>query len=293
MIRHLPGGGCMSQDNFQRIPILNLRLEVSNYLGLFSNTDFCKQFQKVKKQGEPISTVYEDWYGRDTVLISRILRTCIIDIESAVCSAVYLKASMLGQLTNRIKEVTNNPFILPGKSGADRIYNGLPAQIDKKFSLNKMDLKLWKEVSEFYKKIRNPLFHGKEYDKIDICDVKKHLETIEKMFSWLDVWFDLDLLFPSASKASIIPNFERTIDQIVLPSISPNRTRNNQNNGSLKQICIDEVTGMYLDDLFNVQMKDIDNQIIEIRFSPQAAVKLLVYLALGNKQKGWPLPKRL
>ncbi len=276
----------------QQIPILNLRMEVSNYMGLFNNEKFCAQFNRLRKRNEPINTIYESWYGRSELLLSQILRTSILDIESAICSCVYFEAGFRDILNTQIKEATKNPFILGGKGTAINYYDRLPSLIDKSFKLSCNNVELWKETKDFYKNIRNPLFHGKELNENKPKNVKIALEFILRLFDWLDSWFDLNKLIQNVASLSKIPEFDRFIDQIVIPDYVPNDKP--QSRSDLIEVPgVTDVSGISIQEYIHLTLKTVDDKYMNIKLSPKASMEMLGYLALAHKHTGWPIPERL
>lgn len=276
----------------RQIPIINLRLEVSNYMGLFNNDEFCSQFNRVRKKNDSINTIYESWYGRSELLLTQILRQSILNIESAVCSCVYFLSAFKGMQNERIIEAVKNPFTLGGRSTAINVYDRLPALIDENFKLSIMNYELWLETKDFYQEIRNPLFHGKELTENNPKNVQFILEFILKLFKWLDTWFDLNELIENASSLSDIPEFENFINQIVIPDYIPQR-KNKSTDKLIETPVISDISGIWVQKYVQITtVTDMDKS-MNLYLSPKAAMKLLGYLALAQKNRGWRIPERL
>lgn len=279
----------------QRIPLLNLRREVAVFIGLFNNDVFIKQFKSSGQANDSINTPYESWYGRKEVFLTRILQTSILNIESAVCSCVYLEAKFRGISSDEITAAVNNPFILTKRKAggtAERFFNQLPSLIDEKIKLSYFNNELWEKTDCFYKEIRNPIFHGKELKKDDPSQVKECLNLIFELFKWIDSWFDLNKLIKGGGSFKKIPEFKDFIRQLVVPDFVPSKTP--ESRGDIYEVpSVTDVTGMLITEYLQLTLNTVDDKFMNLRMSPKAAMRLLGYLALAQKKTGWPLPKRI
>jgi len=273
------------------VPLINLRIEVSTYLGLFRQEAFLRQFVN-RRANDPINTPYESWYGRSQLFLTRVLRTCILNIESAVCTCTYLAASFHTILDERIREAVNNPFSLQGKTTPINVYDRLPGLISEKYMLSRSDPDLWREVKVFYREIRNPLFHGKELEHDDPLPVRETLNLILRIFDWLDSWFDLNQLLKNGRQVAEIPDYGRSIGQIVVPDFVPPETP--KSFGDVVELpSVEDVSGMWLAEYLQFTLRSAGKEFLNFRMSPKAAMKMLGFLALAQKHTGWPLPERL
>ena len=282
----------MDAIDLQFIPLINLRIEVSNYLGLFDNDTFLKQFSHKRRKNDPINTLYESWYGRSELFLTRLLRSCILNIESAVCTCVYFEAAFSDILSDHIKEGVNNPFSLGGRSTTANVYDRLPALVNEDYRLSKSNPGLWERTRQFYREVRNPIFHGKELKNPDPLPVKKSLGLILDLFTWLDSWFDLNRLIKKGRQLSEIPNYQEVIGQIVVPDYVPTKApKSSKDVMELPNVV--NVSGMWLAEYLQFTLETTEDKFMNIRMSPKAAMRMLGYLALAQKHTGWPLPERL
>lgn|GEM_PF-3075965 len=276
----------------QQTPLINLRLEVANYLGLFKTEEFCRQFYRTRYKNDAINTVYDSWYGRKEVLATQILRSMILDIESAITSCVYFSASIDGKLNDEVKEAVNDPFILKGKGTVENLYHKLPALINEKYSLLVMNVDLYNETKTFYKEVRNPIMHGKELFDIDINDIKNALEFILKLFNWIDAWFNINSFIENGLKCTEIPEYKKFINQIVANDfISENMNSELENYEELDGIA--DINGTYITDCIEFDLQTIYKKTYRLKLSAKCAMKMLVFLAKAKEAREWPIPERV
>jgi hypothetical protein len=215
--------GNLTSLELQLVPLINLRIEISTYLGLFNSQAFLGQFAH-RRGNDPINTPYESWYGRSELFLTRVLRGCILNIESAVCTCVYFEAAYRNILTERLKEGVNNPFSLGGRSTTANVYDKLPGLISEQFKLSIANHDLWEHTKLFYQDVRNPIFHGKELKDADPLQVKDKLALILELFAWLDSWFDMEKLIEGGKLLARIHDYSSVIGQLVVPDQVPPNT---------------------------------------------------------------------
>jgi hypothetical protein len=286
------GASFMEDVKLQFIPLINLRMEIANYAGLFNNEEFCKQFYLPHRKNHSINTMYESWYGRNELFLSRVIRSSILNVEAAICSCVYFEAGIRGIFSEDIKEATANPFSLGGKGTANVFYDKLPTLLNPDYSLLKSNNKLWLEVKHFYKNIRNPLFHGKELKENDPKIVKNCIDLILEVFKWIDSWFDINQLVQDGSSLANIPEFGNFIHQIVASEYVPNRVLSSRED-LIETPGIKNILGFSISDYVHMTVETVDNKNMNLRLSPKAAMTMLAFLAVVHKHTGWPIPDRL
>jgi len=276
----------------QLVPLINLRIEVSTYGGLFNNEAFLRQFSAKRRPNDPISTPYENWYGRSELFLTRIMRSCILNIESAVCTCVYLEAAFRNLLTERIKEGVNNPFTLGARGTTANVYDSLPALVNEGYRLSKSNPDLWERTKAFYREVRNPLFHGKELKDADLGAAKSAIALILELFGWLDFWFDMNNIIENGRQLAEIHDYKSVIGQIVVPDFVPDKApKSTENVTELPNV--ENVSGMWLAEYLQFTLETNEEKFMNLRMSPRAAMRMLGYLALAQKNTGWPLPQRL
>lgn len=84
----------------------------------------------------------------------------------------------------------NDPMKLPGAPGvAEAFYNKMPAQIDSALQLKLKAPDLWVSVKQFYKEVRNPLFHGYQLQMPQASAVLAAMKMLESVYAWMDSWW--------------------------------------------------------------------------------------------------------
>jgi hypothetical protein len=267
-------------------------MEIANYASLFNDKLFCAQFYHKKRKNDPINTVYESWYGRNELLLTRIIRSSILDIEAAMCSCVHFEAAFRNILTENIKQAISNPFSLGGRSTATNFYDKLPALIDPNLSLSISNNKLWVETKLFYKNVRNPLFHGKELAENSPSIVKECLDLIIELFKWLESWFDISRIVKNAGNFNKIPELGRFVHQIVSSEVVP-KDEPFVADDFIDTPGISNVLGMMIAEYVQFTVETSDQKQMNIKLSPKAAMKMLAFLAVTHKHTGWPIPERI
>ncbi len=149
----------IKESKLTNIPLISHLQECAEIERLIHLDEFCSQSTK-KRRDQPITALSFDWYGRSLDLITLLLQRTILGTEAFI-SGVVLQEIVVRQLvTPKTREFVKNPFVLKGRGTADNFYNKLPAQIDSQLALEISDPALWSDVKEFYREVRNPLFHG-------------------------------------------------------------------------------------------------------------------------------------
>jgi hypothetical protein len=285
------------------IPYINLRFEFNELLALFRQERFRKQFRGYRGKAIPIKSPRFTWHGRREALLTYLLRDAIVAIECAVGGAVYVEAIARGVMTQELLNSIRNPFKLRGSSSADCVFNRLPAELSADLSLKTMDRPLWVETQQFYREIRNPIFHSQEISEADADPVWKALEFVWRLFGWLNSWHAVEKLAsgplrltqPEALKT--IPEPAPGAMNAIIPEreLSPD-PRENMDLGNVVQLPgIEEILGMSIGpgECVEFTMQTSGEEHVNLRFSAHAAMKLLACLALAHKQCGWEIPGRV
>lgn len=183
---------------FDNIPIINLRSEFAYYLHLLQNTEFQGNFTRYRNA---IHTRYFTWHGSPEAFFTFILQRAILGLESYITGAVYLEAGIRGLLNEDLLSRLRNPFQFGGRGTADNFYNRMPAIIVPEYSLNTSQPELWERTREFYRSVRNPLFHGFQLETIMTFPfpVLRAFEFIHELYTWIDSWHDLEQFLAAAN----------------------------------------------------------------------------------------------
>jgi len=120
-----------------------------------------------------------------------ILQRSVLGVESCVSAAVEYQLTARQMLTKEVAARLNDAGNLPGKRRgmADALYNKLPALADQGLRLEVLEPDLWASVKQFYKEVRNPLFHGYELSTINAAGAREALEMLARMYVWMDSWW--------------------------------------------------------------------------------------------------------
>jgi hypothetical protein len=83
--------------------------------------------------------------------------------------------------------------VLPRKSRRPLLFNAIPALISPQHALESADPELWLELKEFYKKIRNRIFHGYWISVPKPADLESCFEMFRRIYGWVGKWHALEL----------------------------------------------------------------------------------------------------
>lgn len=182
----------MSADDCQitlsNIPIHNLRWEFEEYLALFRIPRFRSDVFDCRLR--PVKLRNLTWSGLPNELLTFMLRTAILGVESYIPAAVEYELTSRSLLSDGARRALENPFALGGGT-AQAFYDKLPAFVDASVTLSRYDGALFERVRLFYKCVRNPLFHGNEIafagENYDV--VVAAFEMFTEVYDWIDSWY--------------------------------------------------------------------------------------------------------
>lgn len=288
------------------LPLINIRSDFNALLALFRSETFRKQFKGYKGNKIPVKTHYFTWHGSPNTLLTYLLRDVIVGLECAVGGAVHFEAAVSGKMTKKISAAINDPFSLKMGGTAACVYIGLPGLIDSSIALDKAKPELWKQVKTFYREVRNPIFHAYEIGSNDPEPVWKSFELIWEVYQWLNSWHSLEKLLagPIRWNPEMLKRLETipSIDELRVKQIIPERSLPKRGTeylksltNSMKVLQIEEVQGLFVgsEEFIDISMKDQGGDPVKIVISPHAAMRLCVFLALAQKDRGWEVPDRL
>ena len=168
------------------IPIINLRKEFEAHSRLLGTEQFRTQLYNFST---PVELPQLKWTGLPDDLLTMMLQRAILGVESYLGAAVEYELTKRQRFTDENKEKMNNPFSLGGKGTAENFYDKLPGLVDDSFLLSKSQPQLYQEVKEFYKKIRNPLFHGYQLSQATLSQMTNAFGLIHSIYKWIDHWY--------------------------------------------------------------------------------------------------------
>lgn len=178
--------------SMQNIPIINLKKEFIQYHDFICSEEFkAAVFNSAVK---PLQLPSMLWSGMPNDLFTLMTHRAIGGLEAYIVAAAEYELSKVGKAdANRCG--LDNPFSLG--SGAVKVrYDCVPGLVGEHIMLSRMDQDLYKKTEEFYKEIRNPIFHGNQlvcsYENYPVLmDVFEHMRLL---YSWVNEWHSA---FPS------------------------------------------------------------------------------------------------
>ncbi len=287
------------------VPIINLRLDFNRLLGFFRNELFRDQFKGDQGVVRALRTPYFTWYGRPNVLLTHLLREAIVNLESAVSSAVWMEAGERGLTKGKWREAIDNPMSL-GKGTAHCVFNLLPALIDPDFAMRACDQELWKRFRALYKEVRNGLFHSMEIESDDPSPVLDCLELLHDGHGWLNSWHPIEEIAAGPIRWSPetiatlrappeVPDHEVRQLMPIWALTEEYRTSPQSLPPGMVQLDVADVSGVSLppSELVVVSLVLEDGSHAKLNLSPGAAMHLLLRLAQAQQARGWALPDRI
>ncbi len=169
------------------VPIINIRQEFTFFQESLSDQRFILKLEQMR---EPIETPYFIWHDLPKNLLTYIVQRSILGVEACVNAAAVYQLTARRRFDLKIAEKLNDPGRhLRGYGMADTLYNKVPSQVSPKLQLSVRDYELWKQVQEFYRKIRNPLFHGYQLDCPPVSGVREAMHMLGCVYGWMDSWW--------------------------------------------------------------------------------------------------------
>ena len=181
----------MDYPEMSNIPMMNL-IEEFEALRLLVGSPSFEEDMTRKGKPIPIDTPLLTWYGQPNALLTLIMQRAILGLESYIIGATWGTAGRLGILTTELNRKIRNPFSIPAtkKTGtAERYYDLLPSLLHESISLRVARPDLWSDIRDFYKKFRNPLFHGQQIYTSNPKEIRPLIELIHKIYLWIEEWY--------------------------------------------------------------------------------------------------------
>ena len=188
----------VEQIRLQNIPHINLREQFYNHYHFVTGSELASQLENWQST-KVIKTPYVCWYYWPSDFFTYLTQMSVVGLESYLCGSVYSLLGQQGALKDHVKYV-RNPYAIPGGRGtAEKYFVKLPSLVSADISLASSDPELWADVKEFYKSVRNPIFHGMQIASDEHTDLVRIFELLADIYGWIDGWYDLDDIIDGAS----------------------------------------------------------------------------------------------
>lgn len=127
------------------------------------------------------------WRGRREALLSLLVQRGILGLEAYVPIVVEMDAMETGRFEEAqvVRHLRSQ-----GGDTVRRIYHTIPSAVDELKSLLEYDAPTYNLIHDFYKSIRNPLFHGCEFST-STENVLEVFRLFRRVYSWADSDFPL------------------------------------------------------------------------------------------------------
>lgn len=188
---------------FSNIPLVNLRMEFKNTFAFLHSADAENCLTPPVK---PVRMRLFIWGGMPEDFMTLILQRAILGVESYLPGALMHTSMVLGRGSKELFAKLRNPFSLGSTSSAvANIYDRMPAAVHPELSLRHLDQALYGRNVTFYKKVRNPIFHGKQLSEPSIDGMREAFLHLAHLYEWIDHWFPPEELIKSGSVLATVP----------------------------------------------------------------------------------------
>jgi len=171
----------------ENIPLINLRMEF-NRTYAFIHSQEAETY--LKSPINPIRVSMFIWGGMPDDLMTLLLQRSIVGVEAYLPSALIHTSAILGNLSSTLSAKLRNPFEFGARSAVENIYHRAPAAVHPKLSLRYIDQDLYERNVQFYRFVRNPIFHGNQIHGADIVHVRSAFDHIAQIYEWIDYWYN-------------------------------------------------------------------------------------------------------
>ena len=181
--------------NTVNLPIWNIRGEFDGHLALLTDESFLKQLHPLGQEVSlPNCTFHAHCLPRN--VLTYMMQRSILSVEACVSAAVTNRIAAMGKLDDSMIAKLDDPFNIPPKGGgtAHTFYNKLPSEVDPALALQAMCPELWAQVREFYRHVRNRLFHGYQLESGSVQGVLEAHRMLAKVYAWMDEWWDINAM---------------------------------------------------------------------------------------------------
>lgn len=176
---------------FSNIPLINLRMEFNHTYAFLHSPD---AEECLKPPVKPIRTRLFIWGGMPEDLMTLVLQRAILGIEAYLPGALMLTSAVLGNVSKELIAKLKNPFSFGSKSAVENIYHHMPSAVHPELSLRNLDEALYKRNVVFYRKVRNPIFHGQQVSQPSISSMCEAFLHLAHLYEWIDYWYNPEKL---------------------------------------------------------------------------------------------------
>lgn len=166
-------------------PFINVRNEFTAY---YQQLDSKELREEVRSRSSDIRTPYFTWHSMPEAFLTVLLQRVILGIESYIPIATRFELMLLGKDNQEIRGYISNPYTLRGNGTVENVYHLLPSLADESYSLKTKRPGLWEENKDFYREVRNPIFHGMQIESYHLHHLRRSFEHIKKIYVWVDSW---------------------------------------------------------------------------------------------------------
>lgn len=169
------------EAELENIPIINIRMDFRT-----RHRGYSEAYQTARVGGFQVKPIDQfEWDDQ----CNYHLRESVLGLECYTKAAVWDCLHRLGKWAEH-GEAFKNP---PGRGSMyQKSYCARPALLTPEISLEQWSPWLWGSTKTFYKKVRNPMFHGHRLARVQPVTMVIALQTIENIYQWIDSWYDID-----------------------------------------------------------------------------------------------------
>lgn len=138
--------------------------------------------------------------------ITEALQRLILGLEAYVPAAVMREAVARGKPVGEMYRLTRNPFRVGGSGTADVYFNRLPTLVEPNLMMRNECPELWVLTRDFYREVRNPIFHGWQLSGEPIEGVREAFKLIGNIYLWVDTWHSLQHDIRCGNRGRLTPS---------------------------------------------------------------------------------------
>ena len=183
--------------SFSNVPIVNLRWEFKDLYACVHTVGFLRDEEGRVRS---LRTRYFLWLGMPDAGATVMVARAVLGLEAYLKFAAGTEGVMRGVSTPKLTKACANPFSLSRKT-AHAHFNLLPALVSEELAMKNADARLWKATSAFYREIRNPIFHGREFNDIKHDTLGGLFDLLADVYDWMDSWHDPDVAMPGLAES--------------------------------------------------------------------------------------------
>jgi hypothetical protein len=169
----------------QNIPTMNLRFQYAHDREMVFGEGLAETLHGWKFGQRDVTVTYADPDSYFTTL----LRSTIVGIECTLQNFAVEELLFSNRLTEELRQAIRHPSTL-ARSMADAHYNKIPYYVNANAPLKSYDTNLWNKVQQFYREIRNPIFHGSQLTDVKPEPLRSAFRMFDEIFKWIDSWTD-------------------------------------------------------------------------------------------------------